>query len=571
MTFLANHLWQSTLFAAFAALLAFALRRNSARVRHWIWLAASLKFLIPFSLLISAGGRLPQSHTPPPPQLSKAVDQISRPFAPPVLFAAAPTSRPFPRVLPLLWLCGSVSVFCFWFVRWRRTRMILRAASPLDLSLPIHALSSPVLIEPGVFGVFRPVLLLPDGITDRLTSSQLRAVIAHELCHVRRRDNLAAAFHMAVEGLFWFHPLVWWIGARLVDERERACDESVLSQGGEPETYAEGILSVCRFYLESPLPCASGVTGADLRKRIESIMTAGIGVNLSMSRKVLLATTAIASISLPLAVGILHAQTTPAFEVASVKPNTSADPRPLGFQALPGGALSIKNVFLRSIISEAYGLPFFNSTDRLTGTPPWIDTERYDIDAKAPAGTIPPGTPEWERSRKTDLMLQSLLADRFKLAIHRETKELPVYELVVLKSGLKLPRAKKSEKDCPEISTRENNCHGLSGGQGGGIQGNTITMAELVDFLQMWTDRPLIDKTGVTGLYDIDVHQGWVPMRGRPAPPPGREPTAEDIAFADPTRPTLNTVLGTIGLKLEPTKGPVEIFVVDHIEHPSAN
>jgi beta-lactamase regulating signal transducer with metallopeptidase domain len=129
----------------------------------------------------------------------------------------------------------------------------------------MKAMISPAFAEPGVFGVRRPVLLLPAGITDRLTPPQLKAIVAHELCHVRRRDNLATAIHMGVEALFWFHPLVWWLGARLMEERERACDEEVLLMGSEPETYAEGILKICELYLESPLRCVSGVTGANLR------------------------------------------------------------------------------------------------------------------------------------------------------------------------------------------------------------------------------------------------------------------------------------------------------------------
>src|SRR5580704_13847301 len=134
-------------------------------------------------------------------------------------------------------------------------------------------MSSPARFEPGIFGVFRPILLVPEGITDRLPPEQWRAIVAHELCHVRRRDNLTAAIHMAVEAIFWFHPLVWWIGKRLVDERERACDEAVLLASGDPESYAEGILNVCKFYLESPLLCVSGVTGSNLKNRIRAIMT----------------------------------------------------------------------------------------------------------------------------------------------------------------------------------------------------------------------------------------------------------------------------------------------------------
>ena len=89
---------------------------------------------------------------------------------------------------------------------------------------------------------------------DRLTPPQLKAIMAHELCHIRRRYHVATAIHMGVETLFWFHPLVWWLGARLMEERERAGDEEVLLAGSEPQVYAEGILKICGLYLESPLP-----------------------------------------------------------------------------------------------------------------------------------------------------------------------------------------------------------------------------------------------------------------------------------------------------------------------------
>jgi len=109
---------------------------------------------------------------------------------------------------------------------------------------PVEVRFSPGLLEPGVVGVLHPILLVPEGIAERLSPSQLRAVLAHELCHVRRHDSLFAAIHMIVEAVFWFHPLVWWIGARLVEEREHTCDEEVLRSGSEPLVYAEGILNL---------------------------------------------------------------------------------------------------------------------------------------------------------------------------------------------------------------------------------------------------------------------------------------------------------------------------------------
>ncbi len=256
---LLNHLWQSTLFAAIAGLLTLVLRKNRAGVRYWLWFTASRKFLIPCSLLVTIGSHFEWRTAPAGPPIPFVMEQLSEPFSPattvpPVMKKA---SEPIDGSMVLLgaWLWGLTVVAFAWTRQWRRVRAALKAASPLPLDLPIRAMSSPVHLEPGVFGIFRQVLLLPEGITDRLTPAQWNAILAHELCHVRRRDNLTAAIHMAVEAIFWFHPLVWWIGTRLVDERERACDEEVLLGAGNPEAYAEGILNVCKLYLESPLRC----------------------------------------------------------------------------------------------------------------------------------------------------------------------------------------------------------------------------------------------------------------------------------------------------------------------------
>ena len=211
---LANHLWQSTLFAAVALVLTLALRKNRASVRYWIWLAASVKFLIPFSLLVSAGSQLGWRTAPviAPSQLSFAMDEISQPFAmpapAPLPAAAAPALSPLPAILFGVWLCGIAIGVIFWLRPWRQIRGILRAATPLDLNLPIPVMSAPARMEPGVVGILRPVLLLPEGITNHLTPAQLEAILAHELHHVRRRDNLTAAIHMLVETIFWFHPLL---------------------------------------------------------------------------------------------------------------------------------------------------------------------------------------------------------------------------------------------------------------------------------------------------------------------------------------------------------------------------
>jgi TonB family protein len=150
-------------------------------------------------------------------------------------------------------------------------------------------------------------LLWPAGISEHLRDEHLAAILAHEVQHVRRRDNLAAAVHMVVEAIFWFHPLVWWMGARLIEERERACDEAVLLLGNPPEIYAEGILKTCEFCVASPLACVSGVTGADLKQRIVRIMTQRSGAELGFLKKLLLVAIGTGAVTIPIVAGLLKA------------------------------------------------------------------------------------------------------------------------------------------------------------------------------------------------------------------------------------------------------------------------
>src|SRR4030095_15277538 len=142
---------------------------------------------------------------------------------------------------------------------------------------------------------------------ERLTSSQLKAVIAHERCHIRCHDNLAAAVHMLVEAVLWFHPLVWWIERRLIDERERACDEAVLRAGNDPTDYAEGILTVCRFTMRAPLACVTGVSGADLRTRVESIVRNELGAQMTLSRRLAVVFFGLVLIGVPIVAGVVTA------------------------------------------------------------------------------------------------------------------------------------------------------------------------------------------------------------------------------------------------------------------------
>ena len=292
------------------------------------------------------------------------------------------------------------------------------------------------------------------------------------------------------------------------------------------------------------------------------MMTCRIRDKLSFGKKLLLAAAS--------ASALLGQSDHLAFEVASVKANNSIDFRNAQLQFLPGGKLVVRNVPLLMIVATAYNLPF--QSPRLTGGPEWDHAarERYDIEATAEKGAISTSLSTKMREDKTRLMLQSLLQERFKLNVPREPKEQPVYALVVAKGGPKLQISKMQEKDCAEgPSGPQAGCHRIMGGQGRGIHGDAADIADVALFVQNWTDRPVVDKTGLKDLYNIQT-DGWMPMRQRPPGPDGA-PQGGDAGLNDPDRQTLADVFRQLGLRMESQRAVVDMFVVEHVERPGAN
>lgn len=308
MSALFDHLWQSTLFAAALGLLTLGFRRNGAAVRYGLWFAASLKFLVPFSALMALGDFLfrPLAPTYSAPPVFYRMAAVAQPFsdAHSTIVAPAAPGLPVTALLVGLWACGFAALSGLWLIRWARLNAVVRAARDISSAPPLAVKASAALLEPGLVGIWRPVLLLPEGILHRLSESEMHAIEAHERCHFRRGDNLTAAIHMLIANLFWFHPLLWWLGARLIEERERACDESVLDAGNDPRIYADSILKVCRFYLHSPLACAAGVSGANLKQRLETIMENRTTLRLNAAKKGLLAVLAASAIAVPVLIGL---------------------------------------------------------------------------------------------------------------------------------------------------------------------------------------------------------------------------------------------------------------------------
>jgi uncharacterized protein (TIGR03435 family) len=635
----ANHLWQSTVFAAVAGLLTLALRKNRAAARYWLWLAASVKFLVPFLVFATLGShfgpREPARITPP---IATAIEQVSLPFT--ALSPAANVALPhsssaglFSAVLRLVWAIGFALVLSSWWRRSRVVRATLALASPVESGFAIKVMSSPAILEPGVFGVLRPVLVLPDGIAGRLTPEELESVFAHELCHVRRRDNLTGVLHMIVEALFWFHPLVWWLGARLIEERERACDEEVVRLGNQPEVYAEGILKICEVYLQSPLRCVSGVTGANLRKRIGEIMTNRNRARLSAAQKMLLAAGGALAVALPLALGVinapLRAQTDwqaaaggkMAFDVASIKPST---PEAVVYPPFPlddGDAFAQTERFrakfrLPAFINFAYKIaPTPDQRQAmLAHLPKWVETDLFLIEAKAPVNTT---------KDQFRLMMQTLLADRFQLAVRFESREASVYALSLVKAGKLGPNLRPHSEGPPCPATGNIDSPLADAKVFPSIcemymfertpdrarvrwGSRNITMASLAKMLPhapfigpSAVNRPVVDETGLNGAFDFQVEYG--PELASPTAAEGQRkleygpgsasPTAnevqraaDDVKRAEPARPAAsgvqpdpdgptfpNALHEQLGLKLTPAKGQAQILVIDHVEKPSEN
>lgn len=243
----------------------------------------------------------------------------------------------------------------------------------------------------------------------------------------------------------------------------------------------------------------------------------------------------------------------PAFEVASVKRNVSGEGR-FEQRLLPGGRYVANNIPLRMLIMRAYRLLEF----RLTGGPAWINSERYDIVGLAPGATNPDDiTPR----------LQSLLAERFRLVLHTERQEVSVFWLVLAnKNGRFGPKFRRSTADCPLLAPPPACTMRLTASSA--VTGGSPMIA-FVNVLSQLTQKIVIDRTGLTGLFEADLR--WMPdgpPTGTPAPPGG----IETRPGYDSNAPPLTTALQEqLGLKLESRKSLVDLLVIDRIEHPTEN
>jgi uncharacterized protein (TIGR03435 family) len=304
-------------------------------------------------------------------------------------------------------------------------------------------------------------------------------------------------------------------------------------------------------------------------------------------KKVLLAAIPAAAIAIPIGIGAQQQQVivgggapagtapTPsgpmAFEVASVKPNNSGDPG-IRFGMQPGGRFTATNAPLRELIRFAYNLQNFQIMD----APDWIGSERFDVIAKA-EGDIQPVQPG--QMGPVQLMMQSLLAERFALKARRESREMGRYDLVLARADRRLgPQLKPSSTDCQALfaARRGGGPPPAPPGPGepmlcgfrigpGRMQAGAFPLSQLANALAPQVQRFVVDRTGLTGNFDLEMT--YTPERMPQGPP---VPGAPPLPAIDPDGPSIFTALQEqLGLKLESVRGPVDVLVIESVNRPT--
>jgi bla regulator protein BlaR1 len=560
-----NSLWQSAAVAALVWLALRFLRGVNAATRYVLWwVALAIVLLLPLAPLLTSSETVAASihseHAAPPNTLLPAIEE-------PVMVTLRPRpSARWPIAITLVWSL----VFLYGLSRITRSYLWLRGVKALATSssepLPIQVRNATLLLSgdvssPMAVGFVRPAVILPECLQANLDSTEFDDVVLHETAHLARFDdwtNLAARVLGAALAL---HPVGLWILRQIERQREIACDDWVVARTGKARMYAATLARMyeLRWLGRDPRRedvLASGIfgNGFSTARRVELLLRRGrdfsgrVSVSrVSLSAVALLALAA-ASTHTPRLVAFAQDGPRPSFEVASVKP---ADPGSIRFGiGSRGTQFQVTNAPLKMIIGFAYDI----QNHQIIGGPRWIISDRFNIEARPTAAG-----PEGVRTQR--LMMQSLLEERFKLRVHRETRMEQVYELLVAKGGPKLRLSAG-----PGADGRE----GIFGRGVGGITATNRPIQGLVNFLSQRLGRSVIDKTGLSGNYDFEL--SFMPeatpeeLELFGPPPPGTFPPA------DANLPSIFTALpDQIGLRLESARGPVEVVVIDSAEKPDAN
>jgi uncharacterized protein (TIGR03435 family) len=578
---LLHFVWQGALITAIYAVVRRSIARPDARYTL-ACIALVLMLLAPIFTFAMLQPPAPSStlatfHAP----LSAAKPAAHDPGA----WAVIAFDRPVPSAyfpwMVAAWIFGAalcwLRLLCGWIIarrlrlhfvhpasaEWRHVLDSLK--SRIFLSRSVRLLVSPLIHAPAAVGWLRPVILVPAAALSGLSAAQIEALFLHELAHIRRHDYLVNILQSAVEALLFYHPAVWWISHEIRTERELCCDDAVISLTGDVEDYARALAQLA-LTPHVHVGAAAAAMGGPLAHRIARLL------GQSAAQAALTAPgVSAAAIALVAAIAVLaQSSALPKFDAAVVKTSQTSNMQRV--RPTPG-RLSADSA-VRLLIQNAYGLQAY----QIVGGPEWIGSDRYSIEATAGANVS---------REQMFLMLRSLLEERFQLKHHRETREMPVWALVPARSGLKLPAPKEGNCTQPSPDAASDWSGGRMAVPGSGpsappqcgsirialqpmgarLQGGGILMPELVRTLAMALGRPVLDRTGFTRPFDVQLD--FLPdevTTAMPPPPPG-----SDIRERS-NSPTITVAIQEqLGLRLESTKGPVEVMVIDHIERPIAN
>jgi uncharacterized protein (TIGR03435 family) len=331
--------------------------------------------------------------------------------------------------------------------RFHEAEILLRdLAQELGVTTPTAVAIHAELAGPMTCGVRNPVVIFPAD-APLWNVSDVQRAMRHELEHVRRADCLIDGLARVTCAIYWCHPLVWTTWRRLRLEAERACDDAVL-RTGDPIGYADQLVTLAARVSVSRAPLVAMAGHGDLARRVTAVLDRaqrrGRASRASIAGLVAVGLALLGAIAPVRASRQASQAGAAAFEIVSVKENTSGDPfgggDRLNSRIYPGGRFTARNMTLHDLVLLAYRWEITRS--QLTGISPWMDQRRFDIDAKAADGAVAAGEIDVPRAQLMDGMLQTLLADRFKLRVRREQRTGDVLVLSVAPGGPKLALAK---------------------------------------------------------------------------------------------------------------------------------
>ncbi|HEX4138276.1 MAG TPA: M56 and DUF3738 domain-containing protein [Bryobacteraceae bacterium] len=560
LTAVVNSLWQALAVTALVWLVLRFARRINAATRYAIWWATlGVVLILPVApRLISVIRTHPQpvalaTAKPPSVTLAPVIVEPVVVTVPPDRMAIWPLAVAAIWAAILLWRLYQIGR-SYVYLRGVKRRSAVSVV-PLP-AIPRHAdlLISRDIVSPMAVGFLRPAIILPEALVPELSEPERDHVLLHESAHLAKYDDWINLAMRILGGILALHPIAIWILRRIEREREMACDDWVVARTGSARPYAASLARLVELRQAARREMlASGLfgPGSKVGDRIELLLQRDrIFSSRASTRDVVISATALIGLMLAGSLAprwIAFAQDArPRFEVASIKPNSS------GLKGVcclvqPGGRLHATSATLKSMIEWAYGVQDY----QISGGPTWLDSAGYDILAEPEHAS----NPNWENRDYFRQMVQGLLAERFSLRLQRETKDLPIYELTIAKNG---PKMKAFERPQNAGDTR------IHGGKGQLIA-EKLTMNLLAqEVLSNVLGRPVVDKTGLTAWYDFKLE--WTPDEGVRGPDGQRE------GAGDAAGPSIfSAVQDQLGLKLESTRGPVEILVIERAEKPDAN